>query len=64
MSSQPSVQSPLASELDHEQRADVREYDEELREVGFPTKLRWELVDEYAAMIRARDATTAIDRID
>lgn len=64
MSAQASVRPTHLGDLDHEQRADVWEYDRELRRLGFPTKLRWELVDEYAAMVRTREATPSIDRID
>ena len=64
MSSQMSVRSTFANDLDGHQRNELWEYNRELRQLGFPTKLRWELVDEYEAMLRARQAMPSIDRID
>lgn len=64
MSSHTSVRSTFGNELNGHQRTELWEYNRELRQLGFPTKLRWRLVDEYEAMLRARDATLSIDRID
>lgn len=64
MSAHPPVRSTFDNKLDHDQRTELWTYDAELRELGFPRKLRWELVDEYAATLRARTATSTIDRID
>lgn len=63
MSSNASVRSTFGTELDGQQRTRLWEYNRELKELGFPTKLRRELVDEYAAMLQAGDATPTIDRI-
>ena len=64
MSSQTSIRPTFAHELDGHQRTELWEYNRELRQLGFPTKLRWRLVDEYEAMLRAQDTTLSIDRID
>lgn len=63
MSSNASVQAPFGNELDSHQRNELWEYDRELNELGFPSKLRRELVEEYEAMLRAEETGPTIDRI-
>lgn len=63
MSSHASVQAPFGNELDSHQRNKLWEYNRELQELGFPTKLRRELVEEYEAMLRAGETAPTIDRI-
>ena len=65
MSSQASLQPTFGSELDGHQRDELWEYNRELKEMGFPTKLRRELVEEYEELLREGEGTSVtIDRID
>ena len=59
MNAQASVRPAFATDLDSQQRAKVWEYNKELKQLGFPTKLRRELVEEYSAMLRAEHDTWA-----
>ena len=52
MSQQATVQPAFGRELDAQQRAELWEYNRELKELGFPMKLRRELVEEYEELLR------------
>lgn len=52
MSSPSTITPTFASDLDSRHRAEVWEYNKELKELGFPTKLRRELVEEYTDLLR------------